>query len=257
MSSGNKNEAVACCTSIVGLLASLFFGKSNTNDQSTELQPQQPVVVQQPPATTWQKPPQHQYDQQLPSQPHYDQQVPVKPNHPVSVPHSPPSQQHHVDDAALIQEAESLRDQAHKMANDRAKFYDASQAAWNSGNKADAKEQSDKAKQYGAKVDQLNAQASALFFKAKNAGRGLGEIDLHGQFVREAVRLTDERILQCRQQANGQERVTDLVVIVGKGLHSVGGVAKIKPAIVELMQKHGISATMDTPNAGCITVHLE
>jgi DNA-nicking Smr family endonuclease len=50
--------------------------------------------------------------------------------------------------------------------------------------------------------------------------------------VKEAIRYTDDAIVQARRRGSAEVRL-----IVGKGLHSAGHVAKIKPAIEELMQK--------------------
>lgn len=60
-----------------------------------------------------------------------------------------------------------------------------------------------------------------------------GEIDLHGLYVKEAIARTDEAILAAKRRGDSQLRL-----VVGKGIHSQGGVAKIKPAIAELMQKY-------------------
>jgi DNA-nicking Smr family endonuclease len=50
--------------------------------------------------------------------------------------------------------------------------------------------------------------------------------------VKEAIEKTEAAI------ANGQRQgVDELRVIVGKGIHSQGHVAKIKPAVQGLMQK--------------------
>ena len=59
-----------------------------------------------------------------------------------------------------------------------------------------------------------------------------GTIDLHGLYVKEAIERTESAISQA--QASGQG---ELRVIVGKGIHSQGHVARIKPAVEELMQK--------------------
>jgi len=49
---------------------------------------------------------------------------------------------------------------------------------------------------------------------------------------------------------------SELHLIVGKGLHSKSGVAKIKPAIEELMQKHQLLAELDPSNAGVLIVQI-
>jgi len=45
--------------------------------------------------------------------------------------------------------------------------------------------------------------------------------------------------------------------LTGKGLHSQGGVAKIKPAIEALMQKHRLSAELDPHNSGVLIVKID
>jgi len=55
---------------------------------------------------------------------------------------------------------------------------------------------------------------------------------LHGLYVREAISYTEQAI----QAAQTREDPT-IHLIVGKGLHSQGRVAKVKPAIEELMVK--------------------
>eukprot|EP00842_Homolaphlyctis_polyrhiza_P005135 jgi/Hompol1/5622/HPOL_000860-RA len=73
-------------------------------------------------------------------------------------------------------------------------------------------------------MDEANAAASRTLFQAKNAGRGLGEIDLHGQFVHEAEQLAEERIVAARQAG-----LDSVVIIYGKGIHSADHVQKLKP----------------------------
>ena len=80
-----------------------------------------------------------------------------------------------------------------------------------------------------------------------------GEIDLHGLYVKEAIARTDRAIEEAKQRGDSTIHLivgtlTDLLSLstgtfdthrlcLGKGLHSKGGVAKIKPAIEDLMQK--------------------
>lgn len=82
-----------------------------------------------------------------------------------------------------------------------------------------------------------------------------GEIDLHGLYVKEAIAHTDNAIEQAKRKGDTEVHLivgtydtllnvdgfpfTLLTTIIraGKGLHSQGGIAKIKPAIEELMQK--------------------
>jgi DNA-nicking Smr family endonuclease len=55
---------------------------------------------------------------------------------------------------------------------------------------------------------------------------------LHGLYVKEAVSYTDRAIMDAKARGD-----SEIHLIVGKGLHSQGHVAKIKPAIEDLMRK--------------------
>lgn len=97
-----------------------------------------------------------------------------------------------------------------------------------------------------------------------------GTIDLHGLYVNEAIERTEAAISDCQRQ--GRE---ELRVIVGKGIHSQGGHAKIKPAVENLMKKYvyllirdryselieicryNLSAYIDPENTGVLVVDLE
>lgn len=69
-------------------------------------------------------------------------------------------------------------------------------------------------------------------FTANNQSSPPGTIDLHGLYVKEAIERTESAIAES--QRSGME---ELRVIVGKGIHSQGGVGKIKPAVQDLMRK--------------------
>lgn len=78
-----------------------------------------------------------------------------------------------------------------------------------------------------------------------------GEIDLHGLYVKEALERTDRAIQDAKEKG-----VSELRLIVGKGLHSSEGSAKIRPAIEELMQKHCLLAALDAHNSGVLIVQI-
>ena len=84
-----------------------------------------------------------------------------------------------------------------------------------------------------------------------NSASPPGTIDLHGLYVKEAIERTEQAI--TRAQSSGQ---TELRVIVGKGIHSQGHVAKIKPAVEDLMRKYNLSAHLDPHNTGVLLVDL-
>jgi len=143
------------------------------------------------------------------------------------------------------------RFEASEHAKRRGELMAQSQAAWNSGDKASAKRLSDEGKKEGQLMDAANARAANLYFEDNNRGKGLGEIDLHGLHVSEAVERVEQRLKQCEAQ-----RLAQLVVIVGRGNHSAGGVQKVKPAMEKLIREHRLRVAIGSPNEGCITVFL-
>lgn len=79
---------------------------------------------------------------------------------------------------------------------------------------------------------------------ANNAARPPDEVDLHGLHVSEAIARADAAIASAR--ARGAPRLT---LIVGRGAHSAGGVARIRPAVErELIRKHSLRVTPGVPN---------
>ncbi|KAG0055869.1 hypothetical protein BGZ83_007158 [Gryganskiella cystojenkinii] len=138
---------------------------------------------------------------------------------------------------------------ARKNAALRYEYSQQSQAAYQSGNGAKAKELSLRAKEYGREMDRFNELAKNMAFQANNSIRPPNELDLHGLKVTEALDITRERL---RQFVKNKEK--DLIIIVGRGNNSMNGVAKIKPAVAELVKEFQIKATPNKPNEGCIYV---
>ncbi|PIL34161.1 hypothetical protein GSI_03872 [Ganoderma sinense ZZ0214-1] len=162
-----------------------------------------------------------------------------------------------------------LRARANAAGDDMARNFDAAHAAYESGDGARAKELSNAGKAAEKEMERLNEEAAEWIFRENNTSRrvgmseiltaygaeqdsGPGEVDLHGLYVKEAIRFTDKSIAEARARGDSQIRF-----IVGKGLHSANHVAKLKPAIEELMQKHGLVAELDEHNAGVLIVSLD
>jgi DNA-nicking Smr family endonuclease len=59
-----------------------------------------------------------------------------------------------------------------------------------------------------------------------------GTIDVHGLYVKEAIERTEAAVRDAQGRGDAELRV-----IVGKGIHSQGHVAKIKPAVEDLMRR--------------------
>jgi len=120
--------------------------------------------------------------------------------------------------------ARSLRDDAHKPENKERK---------------------------GQLLDEADAEdaiASKMIFEELQKKQEEGTIDLHLQFVAEAVRITEEQSEILKGKG-----YTEMVIITGKGNHSEGGVCKIAPAIENWAKEHGYS---QEPGEGKITVRF-
>ena len=150
-------------------------------------------------------------------------------------------------------EAAHWRAEADRQAKLRADCFDRSKKAYASGNGALAKELSVQGKEHDRLLKEADKKAADAVFKAKNAKVGEDEIDLHGLQVKEALERTEARLTQCMEQGKDH-----LVIIVGRGSHSVDGIAKIKPAVQNLLKKYAgqFTVELDTPNAGCVTVRF-
>jgi len=132
-----------------------------------------------------------------------------------------------------------------------ARCFRESQEAYKSGDGARAKQLSNEGKQHQAEMDRLNKEAGDWIFRENNLDSAPDELDLHGLYVKEAIDKTDQAIVQAQSRGASQIRL-----IVGKGLHSQGSVAKLKPAIEQLMAKHQLQAALDPQNAGVLIVSL-
>ncbi|KAH7926709.1 hypothetical protein BV22DRAFT_1062333 [Leucogyrophana mollusca] len=106
-------------------------------------------------------------------------------------------------------------------------------------------------KEHMKQMYRLNAQASELVFRENNKSCRPGEVDLHGLFVKEATGFANKAIAEARQCG-----VTQLRLIVGKGLHSCCGGPKIKPALEKLMRDAHFDVEVDPCNTGVLIVHL-
>ncbi|KAJ7218118.1 hypothetical protein GGX14DRAFT_439904 [Mycena pura] len=83
-----------------------------------------------------------------------------------------------------------------------------------------------------AGVEKLHRSAARRYFRAGNLSNKDDVVDVHGLFIHEAVKKVESSLHTAI--LNGR---TGLKVIVGRGLHSKGGRAKLRPAIMEAMQR--------------------
>lgn len=115
---------------------------------------------------------------------------------------------------------------ANKHAEKRGELLDASKAAYAAGDKAKAKELSDKAKKEGEKLEHSKEKGAKKIAKAKNKKLEKNELDLHGLEAAAAVKLVDERYAKLKDKG----KFDDLTIITGAGVHSSEG-PRVKPAI--------------------------
>ncbi|GFR47969.1 hypothetical protein Agub_g9793 [Astrephomene gubernaculifera] len=136
-------------------------------------------------------------------------------------------------------------------ANARNAAFAASKAAYTARDHTRARQLSQKGKQHAAQAVEAHARAAALLLEQNNSRRPPGELDLHGLRVTEAVAEVQKAISRARK--DGQQQ---LVLIVGRGLHSADGVPKLRPAIEKLVRQHNLRVTPGVPNEGCLTVEF-
>ncbi|KAG0023161.1 hypothetical protein BGZ80_010221 [Entomortierella chlamydospora] len=112
-----------------------------------------------------------------------------------------------------------------------------------------ARQNAVKRQEYAEKSKAAYSSGNGAKAKVYNSSKPPNEIDLHGLKVREALDITRERLARFIRN-----KETNLIIIVGRGNNSVNGIAKIKPAVIELVKEYRIKATPNKPNQGCIFV---
>ncbi|KAF8325154.1 uncharacterized protein EI90DRAFT_3073118 [Cantharellus anzutake] len=188
--------------------------------------------------------PQHQQHQplQYPQPQHQTSPHPHKYQHRIDANQQNQSNPHYLE----------LRSRARAEGDKMAHCFDQSHRAYEEGDHVRAKELSNEGESHKTQMVRLNKEAEDWIFYQNNTDSAPDEIDLHGLYVHEAVERTEQAIQRARTEGKDH-----LNIIVGKGLHSEGHVAKVKPAIEELMRKHHLSAHLDPHNSGVLIVSLD
>ncbi|KAI0743849.1 hypothetical protein C8Q80DRAFT_1106419, partial [Daedaleopsis nitida] len=150
----------------------------------------------------------------------------------------------------------ALRARANAAGDEMARNFDEAHRTYESGDGARAKELSNAGKAAQREMERLNEEAAAWIFRAERSAYKQdskpGEVDLHGLYVKEAIQYTEKSIEEARGRGD-----TEVRLIVGKGLHSTNHVAKLKPAIEDLMNKQGLIAELDEQNSGVLIVSFD
>ncbi|ORX99727.1 DUF1771-domain-containing protein [Basidiobolus meristosporus CBS 931.73] len=151
------------------------------------------------------------------------------------------------------EDVERYRKEADRYAKLRNECFSKSQALYRSGDKKGAKEESEKGKEYGKKMEAANQQAAEVMFQMKNSSLPQDKLDLHGLYVKEALAKVEERVKRCKREKHHDS----LTIIVGLGNHSTDGVQKLRPAVEAWLKQQNLNYTVDQPNRGCLLVDLK
>lgn len=154
----------------------------------------------------------------------------------------------HVSD----QEYVTFRKKAQDAYNKRAELSQKSQNAYKQGDKQKAHELSVEANKQLAIAEQFNAKAAEFVFIENNKDSDDNDIDLHGLYVKEAEYILKQRIISG---INKHQPTIDC--IVGKGLHSKNGVAKLKPAVEQLCNDANLRCWVDKKNSGVLHIDIQ
>uniref|UniRef100_A0A7S3YS31 Smr domain-containing protein n=2 Tax=Lotharella globosa TaxID=91324 RepID=A0A7S3YS31_9EUKA len=146
-------------------------------------------------------------------------------------------------------EGKKYRALANQHAIKRSQLYEASHKAYARGDGKAAKTLADKAKAEGKMMKQCNQDAAEAIFKHRNDGKGDLFIDLHGLTVDEALGFLKERLEKFLHNDVDDK----LHCVTGAGNHSPGHLAKIKPAVKELVTKMKLKYEIE--NVGTYLIH--
>lgn len=146
--------------------------------------------------------------------------------------------------------AEKIRAEARRERSKKIKCQKDS-AACATRNPLQAHRLAENARAHERQEKRLNARARRWIFADHNEGSPVDRLDLHWLHVGEAVASTDKAVAKARKCG-----VQELIIIVGKGQHSAGGVAKVKPAIQAHLEKLGLVYRHPKYNTGAFIVKL-
>ncbi|KAA1472929.1 Smr-domain-containing protein [Dentipellis sp. KUC8613] len=148
-------------------------------------------------------------------------------------------------------DAHNFRTRAEKESREARAAFKESHKMWKNGDKASAKCLSEEGRAHQAAAEEFNKKASAAYFAVNNKGRHTNEIDLHNLRVAEAIQFAERSITKARKEGYGCMRI-----IVGKGLHSENGTARLKPELQEWLKKQNLDAEVQSKNTGVLRITL-
>lgn len=134
----------------------------------------------------------------------------------------------------------------------RAQLSSQSQQAYKSGDGQKASELSAQAKKQLELAESYNMKAAEYVFIENNRDSDDNDIDLHGLYIKEAEYILKQRII-----SGIKKNQATIDCIVGKGLHSKNGIAKLKPAVEQLCQEANMKCWIDKKNSGVLHIDIQ
>jgi len=149
--------------------------------------------------------------------------------------------------------AKKLREQARRKGREMSEARSRAKSAQKKRYHGAAHAHREEAIAYESAMKELDKRAAKIVFRENNKNRREGgKIDLHGLYVAEAVQFARDQVQTARLRGDEVVRF-----IVGKGLHSDAGEAKIRPALEDYFTKQGLDHLLDPNNAGVLIVRLD
>jgi len=145
----------------------------------------------------------------------------------------------------------ALRKLAAEAGKRMAEAFSQSKTMHRTGSPTEAQRLAQEGREHQQTMERLNQTASEMIFREKNKDRKSNEVDLHGLFVKEAESRVKETILAAKERGYSSIRF-----IVGQGLHSTNGDAKLKPKLTSYIRELGRLVSLDPRNAGVLVVSL-
>ncbi|KAG0708058.1 NEDD4-binding protein 2-like 1 [Chionoecetes opilio] len=147
------------------------------------------------------------------------------------------------EDEIVPDNPQVYRDEAQAHYHQRQEAFRKAQEAFRQGMKAAAAYYAHIGNLHSEKLREANQRASQKILEAQNAHRKDGNcLDLHLLHVPEALSATQAFLQERRRVLIARSlKQMEVCLITGRGVHSAGGQAVLKPVIREYLQKHGYS----------------
>ncbi|KAK1263889.1 hypothetical protein QJS04_geneDACA013510 [Acorus gramineus] len=158
------------------------------------------------------------------------------------------------------------REEARDLARLRNTCFEQATQAFRIGNKALAKELSNKGKFYGMQMEAAHEKAKEAIFRQRfvnstatdlYGGRQERMIDLHGLHVNEAVHVLKDELNVFRNNARSSGQFFQVSICVGTGHHTKGSrtPARLPVAVEQFLIKEGIQYTEPQPGLFRVVIY--